>query len=103
MARITLNSTPNSIFSGTDERSNIIAAGALLTYEYARKGQDAVHKALNSAEPAATAHLDDKQYKEVNERFGKQHLLYAAKMACANTGKKAPATFEEFCLFAPTP
>jgi len=96
MARITLNSTPNSIFSGTDERSNIIAAGALLTYEYARKGQDAVHKALNSAEPTATAHLDDKQYKEVNERFGKQHLLYAAKMACANTGKKAPATFEEF-------
>lgn len=96
MARITLNSTPNSVFSGTDERSNIIAAGALLTYEFARKGQDAVHKALNSAEPAATAHLDDKQYKEVNERFGKQHLLYAAKMACANTGKKAPATFEEF-------
>lgn len=96
MSRITLNSTPNSVFSGNDERSNIVAAGALLTYEYARKGQDAVHKALNSAEPAATAHLDDKQYKEVNERFGKQHLLYAAKMACANTGKKAPATFEEF-------
>lgn len=96
MSRITLNSTPNSVFSGNDERSNIVAAGALLTYEYARKGQDAVHKALNSAEPTATAHLDDKQYKEVNERFGKQHLLYAAKMACANTGKKAPATFEEF-------
>jgi hypothetical protein len=96
MSRITLNSTPNSVFSGNDERSNIVAAGALLTYEYARKGQDAVHKALNSAEPAATAHLDDKQYKEVNERFGKQHLLYAAKMACASTGKKAPATFEEF-------
>ena len=96
MSRITLNSTPNSVFSGNDERSNIVAAGALLTYEYARKGQDAVHKALNSAEPAATAHLDDKQYKEVNERFGKQHLLYAAKMACASTGKNAPATFEEF-------
>lgn len=96
MSRITLNSTPNSVFSGNDERSNIVAAGALLTYEYARKGQDAVHKALNSAETAATAHLDDKQYKEVNERFGKQHLLYAAKMACASTGKKAPATFEEF-------
>lgn len=96
MSRITLNSTPTSVFSGNDERSNIIAAGALLTYEYARKGQDAMHKALNSAETTATAHLDDKQYKEVNERFGKQHLLYAAKMACANTGKKAPATFEEF-------
>ena len=96
MSRITLNSTPTSVFSGNDERSNIVAAGALLTYEYARKGQDAVHKALNSAEPAATAHLDDKQYKEVNERFGKQHLLYAAKMACASTGKKAPTTFEEF-------
>lgn len=96
MARITLNSTPNSVFSGNDDRSNIIAAGALLTYEYARKGQDAVHKALGSAEPAATAHLDDKQYKELNERFGKDHLLYAAKKACANSGKKAPESFEEF-------
>lgn len=96
MARITLNSTPNSVFSGNDDRSNIIAAGALLTYEYARKGQDAVHKALNSAEPVATAHLDDKQYKELNERFGKDHLLYAAKKCCANTGKKAPESFEEF-------
>ena len=96
MARITLNSTPNSVFSGTDERSNLIAAGALLAYEYARKGQEAICKAMNSGDTPAAAHLNAQQYKEVNERFGREHLLYAAKKCCANTGKKAPETFEEF-------
>lgn len=96
MSRITLNSTPNSVFSGNDERSNIIAAGTLLAYEYARKGQEAICKAMNSAEAPAAAHLNAEQYKEVNARFGRDHLLYAAKKCCANTGKKAPETFEEF-------
>ena len=96
MARITLNSTPNSVFSGSDERSNLIAAGALLAYEHARKGQEAICKAMNSGDVPATAHLNAQQYKEMNERFGREHLLYAAKKCCANTGKKAPETFEEF-------
>ena len=96
MSRITLNSTPNSVFSGSDERSNIIAAGTLLAYEYARKGQEAICKAMNSADAPAAAHLNAQQYKEVNARFGHDHLLYAAKKCCANTGKKAPETFEEF-------
>lgn len=98
MARLTLNSIPNSVFAvnGTDKRQDIIAAGRALTCAYAQKGADAVAKVLGSAEGTTTPKLNADQYKEMNERFRNDHLVYAAKMACAQTGKAAPQNFEEF-------
>lgn len=98
MARLTLNSIPNSLFvmSGTDQREAIVAAGRALACSYAQRGADAVAKVLGSAEEAGKNILNAEQYKAMNERFRNDHLLYAAKMACNQTGRPAPATFEEF-------
>ena len=99
MARITLNSTPNSLFSATkgNVREEIVASGRALTCAYAQKGADAVAKALGSSADGQTASLmNAEQYKSMNERFRNDHLLYAANKACSIDGRKAPETFEEF-------
>lgn len=98
MARLTLNSTPNSIFKAEkgDARSEIVASGRALTCSFAQKGADAVSKALGNGSDGYSVALNADQYKEMNERFRRDHLLYAAKLACAPYGMKAPETFEEF-------
>lgn len=98
MARLSLNSIPNGLFvmNSTDQRQAIVAAGRALTCSYAQHGADAVAKVLGSAEEAHKNILTAEQYKAMNERFRNDHLLYAAKMACNQTGRPAPATFEEF-------
>lgn len=98
MARLSLNSIPNGLFvmNSTDQRQAIVAAGRALTCSYAQHGADAVAKVLGSAEEAGKNILTAEQYKAMNERFRNDHLLYAAKMACNQTGRPAPATFEEF-------
>lgn len=103
MAKLSLNSIPVSAFKVSAEetadcnetRASIVGAGRLLAYEYARKGTDAMHKALNSTVENAEAKLTNMQYKELNEKFQAQHLLYAANKVCAFTGEKAPESFDE--------
>ena len=103
MAKVNFNSIPMSVFKvnasdvadKTTERANIVAAGRLLAREYARNGVDALRKANNST-VSTTAMLDATKYAELNERFQKEHMLYAAKICCASTGEVAPTTFEDF-------
>lgn len=104
MARITLNSIPTSVFKvnaadtkdGNKARADIVAAGRLLAYEYARNGQEAINKAFNRVNSVADAKLNTQQYKELNERFQADHMLYAAKLASEATGRTAPDNFEDF-------
>lgn len=104
MAKLSLNSIPNSVFkvSSADvadnnaTRASIVSAGRLLTSEYAKKGVNAMHTALRTNSVATTSILDDKQYKELNERFQAEHLLYAANRVCDFTGEPAPENFDEF-------
>lgn len=104
MGKLTLNSIPNSVFkvNAADvadhnaTRASIVSAGRLLTSEYAKKGVNAVQTALRTNASAYTPLLDDKQYKELNERFQAEHLLYAANQFCNFTGEKAPENFDEF-------
>lgn len=99
MAKVTFNSIPMSAFKVNDskeqERANIVASGRLLAREYARNGVDAMHKALNSA-VNTTAMLSATEYNEMNERFQREHLMFAAKVVCATNSEKAPETFEDF-------
>ena len=104
MERLSLNSIPQSIFrvnssessDGTKARADIISEGRLLAYEYARRGQNAVASALRANGAKADSMLSSKQYSELNETFQAEHLLYAAKKACAVSGETAPESFEEF-------
>lgn len=98
MARITLNSIPNSLFSAPtgDKRAEIIAAGRALTCAYAQKGADAVAKALGGADTTHAVNMNADQYKAMNERFRNDCMLYAAARACAVIGSKAPETYEDF-------
>ena len=104
MAKLSLNSIPNSVFkvNASDvadhnaTRASIVSAGRLLTSEYAKKGVNAMHNALRTNATAPAAILDDKQYKELNERFQSEHLLYAAHRVCDFTGEAAPESFEDF-------
>lgn len=104
MAKLSLNSIPNSVFKvnaadtadGNATRASIVSAGRLLTAEYAKKGTNAVRAALHNNAITLTSILDDKQYKELNERFQAEHLLYAAHRVCDFTGETAPESIDEF-------
>lgn len=104
MERLTLNSISPAVFDvkansadGLEAlRADAVAEGRTLFYEHARKGQEAVFAATGNHGALATAQLQPGEYTKLNEVFQRDHLLYAAKVACAQTGAKAPETFEDF-------
>ena len=98
MTRLSLNSIPSKVFSAStgDARGEILGMGRLLMAEQARKGVVAMNSALKRADYSGASYLSDTDYKEFNEKFQAEHLLYAAKLACAAKGTTAPESFEEF-------
>ena len=104
MERLSLNSLSPSVFTvrsnetadGSKARADIISMGRLLAYENARRGKNAMNGALNIHANDAAQHITDVEYSKLNEKFQAEHLLYAAKKACAVTGETAPESFEEF-------
>lgn len=97
MAKLNLNSVSNEVFviNGNDQREDIVAKGRVLFYEHALKGKMAVLSAKGQ-NPTVQRTMNDRGYKQLNEQFQRESLLYAAKLACASTGKKAPESWEEF-------
>lgn len=97
MAKLNLNSVSNEVFAinGNDQREDIVAKGRVLFYEHALKGKMAVLSAKGQNTPVQRT-MNDRGYKQLNEQFQRESLLYAAKLACASTGKKAPENWEEF-------
>lgn len=103
--KITLNSIPDRVFqvnSGDHTRDDIVAAGIALAYEYARNGQEAMLRALNSKDAPAAHKLNADEYKALNERFRNDMLVFAANKACDVAGKRGPADFDEFKRMAGT-
>ena len=99
MTKLALNSIPSKYFqvnSANKERDSIVSMGRVLMTEYARKGVSAVCRARNCADNSGTPMIDGQKYKEYNEKFQANHLLYAAKLACDATGAVAPVDFEDF-------
>lgn len=97
MAKLNLNSVSNEVFAinGNDRREDIVAKGRVLFYEHALKGKMAILSAKGQNTPVQRT-MNDRGYKQLNEQFQRESLLYAAKLACASTGKKAPESWEEF-------
>lgn len=97
MAKLNLNSVSNEVFAinGNDQREDIVAKGRVLFYEHALKGKMAVLSAKGQNTTVQRT-MNDRGYKQLNEQFQRESLLYAAKLACASTGKKAPESWEEF-------
>lgn len=97
MAKLNLNSVSNEVFAinGNDQREDIVAKGRVLFYEHALKGKMAILSAKGQNTPVQRT-MNDWGYKQLNEQFQRESLLYAAKLACASTGKKAPESWEEF-------
>ena len=97
MAKLNLNSVSNEVFAinGNDQREDIVAKGRVLFYEHALKGKMALLSAKGQNTPVQRT-MNDRGYKQLNEQFQRESLLYAAKLACASTGKKAPESWEEF-------
>lgn len=101
MNKITLNSVDRSIFqvnaSGNAlERADIIAEGRALFFEQARKGKTAINKALKLNDEIPAEQVKEAEYPALNRMFQRDHLLYAAKVACASTGETAPDNWEDF-------
>ena len=103
--KLNLNSVPASLFEmhvnneerADKERETILKEGQLLTYEHARRGKTAMNAAMGlSAAEQGMERLNDLEYKKLNERFQRDHLLYCAKCACRDDRTTAPETFEEF-------
>lgn len=97
MAKLNLNSVSNEVFAinGNDQREDIVAKGRVLFYEHALKGKMAVLSAKGQNTTVQRT-MNDRGYKQLNEQFQRESLLYAAKLSCASTGKKAPESWEEF-------
>lgn len=97
MAKLNLNSVSNEVFAinGNDQREDIVAKGRVLFYEHALKGKMAILSAKGQNTTVQRT-MNDRGYKQLNEQFQRESLLYAAKLACASTGKKAPESWEEF-------
>ena len=104
MERLSLNSLSPSVFTvrsnetadGSKARADIVSMGRLLAYENARRGKNAMNSAMNIRDNGAAQHITDVEYSKLNEKFQAEHLLYAAKKACAVTGETAPESFEDF-------
>lgn len=104
MAKLSLNSIPNSVFKvnanevadKNSTRASIVSAGRLLAAEYAKKGAKVLRQASNRADTIDNALLTATQYKELNERFQADHMLYAAHRVCEFTGEACPENFEDF-------
>ena len=99
---IRLNNLSSSIFAvnaaefgGSQERADIVACGRLLMAERAGRDLNKVRIALNE-QADYTNRIDDKKYAEINEQLKTKMFLYAAKMACNQTGESAPETLADF-------
>lgn len=98
MSRLTINSITSDAFrvNGADKaRASIVAAGRTLAYNHAVRGHNAMSAALGRND-AINDRLSAKDYRELNERFQHEHLVYAATRVCQITGAPAPQNFDEF-------
>lgn len=98
MSKITLNSISQDIFAvnnAASERENVVGMGRAIAYDYAVRATNDLHSALKIAEKTDRL-ITSAQYSALNKKFQQEHFLYAAKVACANNGMKAPESFEEF-------
>lgn len=98
-----LNNISSAIFrvnasetaDNNQKRADIVAGGRVLMYEHARKGEEAIARAMNNS-ISIEQKLTGAQYKELNDKFQAEHMLYAAKKACEFTGESCPENFEDF-------
>lgn len=103
MAKLSLNSISPSVFrvnaadaSGISaQRAEIVSKGRVLAYEHARRGKAAMCAARGET-CDIPAMLNATGYKVLNEQFQQEHLLFAARCACAQSGQNAPANFDAF-------
>jgi hypothetical protein len=98
MTKITLNSISQDIFAvnnAASERENIVGMGRAIAYDYAVRATNGLHSALKIAEKTDRL-ITSAEYSALNKKFQQEHFLFAAKVACANNGMKAPETFEDF-------
>lgn len=100
MSRLTINSITSDVFRVNNAekdpiRASLITAGRTLAYNHAVKGHNAMSAALGRND-AVNDRLSAKDYRELNERFQHEHLVYCAKIACDQVGTTAPESFDEF-------
>lgn len=100
MARLSLNSIPQSVFEVSAaevadkniERANLVSVGRVLMAESA-KGLNAGPEVRLNGEGANM--VDRITYKKMNERFQADHLMYVARRYCEMTGETCPENFAE--------
>ncbi len=101
--KYSLNSIPSSVFEvrangdgSADERADILNEGRVLAYERCRRGKMAMNKLSGLTEDGGIDKLSGKEYRDLNETFQRESLLYCAKRVCAVDGTTAPETYEDF-------
>ena len=99
--KLSLNNLDHDIFKvcatdGDKSRADIVAEGRTLFYEHARKGKAAIKNALHLNAEVPAAIVDENEYASLNRVFQHEHMLYAAKLACASTGETPPADWDAF-------
>ena len=104
MHKISLDNVPQSAFMVTaadvadksNARADIVMEGRLLMDTYAKRGRRAVYLAQGKTPDDSENVLTASAYRELNQKFQHEHLLYAAKRFCDFSGEAAPSNFDEF-------
>lgn len=105
MKTLMLNSIPASVFSvkpdqcdGSARRAGIISVGRLLAAESARRPANRLRTSALRVEKRdeVAPLLNEATYKEANEKFQADMLLYCAEVVCRQIDMEAPKTMEDF-------
>lgn len=104
MAKLSLNSIPRSVFEvracdvsdKTKERADIVGCGRVLMVESAKGLNAGPAVRLNSDAKDGAGMIDRLTYRNMNENFQADHMMYVAKRYCEMTGESCPENFAEF-------
>jgi hypothetical protein len=89
--KLTLNSVPASVLTGSDDREKLVALGRVLMMEANGRAYNKIRK-----NQAYTERMTADKYAEVNEGTRSKIMLFCAARADAIEGREAPADYKAF-------
>jgi len=89
--KLTLNSVPASVLTGSDDREKLVALGRVLMMEANGRAYNKIRK-----NQAYTERMTADKYAEVNEGTRSKIMLFCAARADAIEGRESPADYKAF-------
>ena len=89
--KLSLNSVPASVLTGSDEREKLVALGRILMMESNGRAYNKIRK-----NQAYTERMTADKYAETNEKTRNKIMLFCAERADAIEGREKPVDYAQF-------